>query len=345
MIKKIIFSLLLLIPTFGASAIDIQLNDKRQLLATLKEKIQQEYIMTDKISAIIDMLSKLEVTEDIEHASTSQEFTRQINQELQKFDGHLGLIWQQAAPSPSSIGEKKYEGWFSKLARSNSGFNKVDILKGNIGYIDFWGFDNINEVSQRKAEAVMTMVEDTDAIIFDLRYNGGGDAAMIQLISSYFFEKPVHLNSFESRKGGAPVEFWTYENVAGKKKLTTPLYLLTSKNTFSAAEEFAYNLKHLGRATIIGEKTRGGANPVYYFNLGNGFKASIPISKAVNPVTGKNWEAVGVQPHHKVLAENAFKKAYIMALKEIKAGISNPFQVAEINLQLSEEKLRQENDK
>jgi hypothetical protein len=332
MIKKLICFLLLLTGSYGATASSTGLDDKLHVLALLTEKVQQEYIMTEHLSAITEMLSKLEVSEQIKQVSTNQEFAKLLSDELQKFDGHLGLIWQNPSPNSST----SHESWFSKLARSNSGFNKVEVLKGNIGYIDFWGFDNINEASKRKAEAVMTMVEDTDAIIFDLRNNGGGDAAMIQFISSYFFEKPTHLNSFKSRKGGEPVEFWSYKNVNGKKMLTTPVYLLTSKRTFSAAEEFAYNLKHLGRGTIIGEKTRGGANPVYYFNLGHGFKASIPISKAVNPITGTNWEAVGVKPHYHVASESAFTKAYIKALKKVKMAAVDPFQIKEIDMQLSD---------
>lgn len=315
-----------------AAAMDLTDKDKLRMVSHFKDKLQQEYVMTENISAIEKALSKLEASAEFKHASTAHELKAVLNQELQKFDGHLAVSWTDTSTQMDAKNAR--EGWFSKLARSNSGFNRVEVLKGNIGYIEFWGFDRVNDTSKRKMEAAMTMVEDTDAIIFDLRKNGGGDATMIQLISSYFFEESVHLNSFQSRKGGTPVEFWSHENVNGKKLATTPLYVLTSKNTFSAAEEFAYNLKHLGRATIIGESTRGGANPVYYFDLGNGFRASIPISKAVNPITKTNWEGVGVQPNIEVAADDAFEEAYMMALKKVRSATNNPFLTKEIEGQL-----------
>lgn len=177
-------------------------------------------------------------------------------------------------------------------------------------------------------------MEDTDAVIFDLRKNGGGSAVMIQFISTHFFENKTHLNSFYNRKTGELTEFWTFDEIDVNKRPNVPIYVLTSGFTFSAAEEFAYNLQNLNRATIVGESTGGGANPIHFFDLGNGFRASIPISKAVNPISKTNWEGEGVQPDVVIDSDKALDKAYQMALDLIKPKVKNQYQLKDINEQI-----------
>jgi hypothetical protein len=312
--------------------------DKLTLVDTLKNKIITEYVLVEKIEEITQALSDLEQSPEFEQATTEQHIANLLSQTIRQFDGHFSFQWQGGSAGVIDKNNQLpvREGWFNMLTRKNSGFNKVEILDGNIGYISFIGFDDVTSSSRRIVESVMSFVEDTDAVIFDLRKNGGGSPEMIQLISSYFFARKTHLNSFYNRQTGALTEFWTFEKVNGKKRPHTPLYVLTSHDTFSAAEEFSYNLKHLQRGTIVGEATGGGANPVTYFNLGDGFRASIPISKAINPVTKTNWEGIGVQPDVKVDAEHAFDAAYKLALTDVKNGVHNPHQLKEINDRLGQ---------
>ena len=146
-------------------------------------------------------------------------------------------------------------------ASINFGFEKVERLKGNVGYIDLRGFTPA-EFSAETIVAAMNFVANTDALIFDLRQNGGGDPATVALLSSYLFgPEPVHLNSLYWREGDTTHQWWTLPFVPGKRYAGKDVYVLTSKRTFSAAEEFTYNLKNLKRATIIGETTGGGAHP------------------------------------------------------------------------------------
>ena len=312
--------------------------DKLTLVDTLKNKIATEYVLVEKIDEITQALSNLEQSPAFKNATTEQHIAKLLSQTIRQFDDHFSFQWQDrnvgVIDKNSQLPAR--EGWFNMLNRKNSGFNKVEILDGNIGYISFIGFDNVTSSSRRIVESVMSFVGDTDAVIFDLRKNGGGSPEMIQLISSYFFARKTHLNSFYNRQTGVLTEFWTFDKVNGKKRPHTPLYVLTSHDTFSAAEEFSYNLKHLRRGTIIGEATGGGANPVTYFNLGDGFRASIPISKAINPITKTNWEGIGVQPDVKVDAEHAFDTAYQLALTDVKNGASNPHQLKEINDRLAQ---------
>ncbi len=122
-----------------------------------------------------------------------------------------------------------------------------------------------------------------DAIIVDLRQNGGGDPAQIQLISSYFFEEPVHLNDLYARATDRTENYWTLPYVPGAEASKADLYVLTSARTFSGAEEFSYNLQNLKRATIIGETTGGGAHPTNAMIVQRDFILRVPFARAINP--------------------------------------------------------------
>jgi C-terminal processing protease CtpA/Prc len=203
------------------------------------------------------------------------------------------------------------------MRQVNYGFEKIERLPGNIGYIDLRGFQD-PETGLETVAAAMNFVNNTDALIFDLRQNGGGDPGMVALICSYLFgEKPVHLNTFYNRKKDSTEEFWTKASVAGKRYGDKDIYVLTSNKTFSAAEEFSYNLKNLKRATIIGETTGGGAHPGGMFRINDHFSAFVPDGRAINPITKTNWEGTGVEPDVKVLKELALKTAHALALNKI----------------------------
>ena len=164
--------------------------------------------------------------------------------------------------------------------------------------------------------AAMNFLSNSDAIIIDLRRNGGGEPSMIQLISSYFFEEPVHLNSFYIRDEDKMKQFWSHAHVEGPRMTDTPLYVLTSSNTFSAAEEFTYNMKNLERATIVGQTTGGGAHPVRFLRFDDlKVSMSLPFGRAINPITGTNWEGTGVVPDLEVPAEQALDRGHLEALR------------------------------
>ena len=171
----------------------------------------------------------------------------------------------------------------------------------------------------------MNFLAHTDAVIFDLRQNGGGSPSMIQLISSYLFEEPVHLNTFYIRKTDETQQFWTQGHVVGPKMTEVPVYVLTSSATFSGAEEFTYNLKNLKRGTIIGEVTGGGAHPVNIQDFPTlHISLSLPYGRAINPITKTNWEGTGVTPDINVPADQALTVARIEALKKILEKEQNP---------------------
>jgi C-terminal processing protease CtpA/Prc len=218
---------------------------------------------------------------------------------------------QAAEPTEA---EKANEARYTRFM--NAGFETVERMRGNIGYIKFLGFMN-PELGSDVVASAMSFISNTDALIFDLRENGGGDPAMVALICSYLFgDKPVHLNDLYWRKGNRTEEFWTKPVVSGKKYLDKDVYVLTSNRTFSGAEEFSYNLKNLKRATIIGETTGGGAHPGDMVRLNDHFGVFLPTGRAINPITKTNWEGTGVEPDIKVPKDQALKTAYLIALNK-----------------------------
>ena len=202
------------------------------------------------------------------------------------------------------------------MERMNCGFDKVEILSGNVGYLKFNMFAD-PEVCGPTAVAAMNFLANVDAIIFDLRENGGGDPKMIAFISTYLFSEPTHLNDLWERKGDSTHQYWTLPYVPGKRLDAKPAYVLTSKETFSGAEEFSYNLKNLKRATIIGETTGGGAHPVSGHRIDDHFMIGVPFARAINPISKTNWEGTGVEPDVKVPAVNALTTAQKLAAEKL----------------------------
>src|SRR5262249_37311884 len=169
------------------------------------------------------------------------------------------------------------------------------------------------------AAAAMSFLANTDALIIDVRKNGGGSPGMVALVCSYLFDgRPRHLNSLAWRKsGGEEVQqWWRLPYVPGKRYIDKDVYVLTSKRTFSAAEEFTYNLQTQKRATIVGEATGGGAHPGGPQPINDHFAVWIPSGRAVNPITKTNWEGTGVKPDIEVPADQALKTAHLTALKK-----------------------------
>jgi hypothetical protein len=207
--------------------------------------------------------------------------------------------------------------------RGNFGFEKLEILPGNIGYLKFNGFAD-TEWAGETGIAVMNFFAYCDALIIDLGDNGGGSPSMIQLITSYFFNEQVHLNSFYIRETDSIKQFWTTEYVQGPRMADVDLYVLTSGYTFSAAEEFTYNLKNLERATIIGETTGGGAHPVdrHLFPTLD-IAVSVPFGRAINPITGTNWEGSGIAPHIEVPRHQTLTRAHSEALTKLLAEVED----------------------
>jgi C-terminal processing protease CtpA/Prc len=250
-------------------------------------------------------------------------FARRLTSDLRAIcmDKHLRVL----ARAPVDRRANKDRGAATPQApgAGNYDFVRVEVLAGNVGYIKLNGFSGTSD-AQPTAAAAMAFVANSDALIFDLRNNGGGSPSMIVFLSGYLFDEPVHLNSFHNRLEGSVRDNYSTKDVPGRRYgQNKPVYVLTSGYTFSAAEEFTYNLKHLGRATIVGETTGGGAHPVWRYAMNKYFSMSVPYARAVNPITETNWEGVGVKPHVEVPADQALDRAHELALSVISKNTSD----------------------
>ena len=231
-------------------------------------------------------------------------------------DRHLAVNFSPAVlPKGPPPGGPDSTAMRRQLERINCGFDKAERLPPNIGYLKFNMFASPDFCSPT-ASAAMNFLSGVDALIIDLRENGGGDPRMVAFLSSYLFDERTHLNDLYNRKEDKTEEFWTNPNVPGKRLGGKPVFVLTAKRTFSGAEEFTYNLKNLKRATIVGETTGGGAHPVSGHRIDDHFNIGVPFARAINPISKTNWEGAGVEPDVKVPAGEALETAKKLAVQK-----------------------------
>lgn len=242
-------------------------------------------------------------------------------------DKHLRVVYN-AEPLPRRNGAPPGASADQDRVR-NFGFEKVERLSGNVGYLELRGFMDVARAAET-ATAAMNFLTHTDALIIDLRRNGGGQPAMVAFLSSYLFDKPTHLNDIYERPTNRTQQFWTRAEVPGQRYGNKPVYVLTSKLTFSGAEEFSYNLKNLKRALIVGETTGGGAHPVNFHRLAEHFGIGVPFGRAINPITKTNWEGTGVAPDVAVPAAQALSVAHLAALKQMLAATTDARRAEEL---------------
>ncbi|WP_268123134.1 S41 family peptidase [Roseivirga pacifica] len=288
--------------------------DAEKVVRRLADIMKKNYVYPDKGAAMHDLvLKKLDKGNYADFKSPS-ELAEALDADLKSvvYDKHIRVRFDPERVE--AIRNRDPHG--GREPSTNFGFEEVKILEGNIGYLDLRGFADVRTAEDVAVPAMDKLIE-SDAIIFDLRKNGGGSPSMIRFICSYLFAETTHLNTFYWRPDDRYSETWTNPAFASQIKPDIPVYVLTSDYTFSAAEEFTYDLKSLKRATIIGEVTGGGAHPGGPMLITDGFLVNVPQGRAINPVTQTNWEGVGVAPDINVPAEEALTKALELARKAI----------------------------
>lgn len=292
--------------------------------------LNSTYVFPEKAKQMAEAIRARMARKEYDNLTDAEAFARALTEHLQdvSHDKHLRVLNANGGGANFAT---RLDPEMNRLlsAKRNYGFEKIERLSGNIGYLDLRGFEDPS-AARDTVTAAMNFLANTDALIFDLRQNGGGSPQMVALISSYLFDKPVHLNSIYDRPSNSTREFWTQADVPGKRYGDKPLFVLTSKRTFSAAEEFTYNLKNLKRAIIIGETTGGGAHPVSPRRLGSQFIITVPMARSINPITKTNWEGTGVTPDIAVSAEQALKVAHLAALKAVQPKITEPQLAAQL---------------
>ena len=303
---------------------------RTQVIDGILKRINESYVFPDVAKKMEQAIRQRVDNKEYDQITSAKQFAMKLTTDLQAVsnDKHLRVRYSHASipergerrePTAEEREQRRRE-----LTWMNHGFGKVERLRGNIGYLEFFNFMD-EELGADTVAAAMNFINGTDALIIDMRANGGGNPAMVALVCSYLFgPEPVHLNDLYWREGNKTEEFWTKKEVAGKRYLNKDVYVLTSKRTFSGAEEFTYNLKNLKRATIIGETTGGGAHPGGGFRISEHFGMFVPTGRAISPITKTNWEGTGVTPDIAVPADQALHVARITALKKSLTTLTNP---------------------
>lgn len=303
----------------------------RQTVKAIAARIRELYFdpaAAERIAADLEQSAAAGAFDDL---TDPRDLAATLGARLRPHDAHFNVVFDPAAPmAPPMRRPRPPEGAAAgprpvnpAEARAHYGFRKVEILPGNVGYIDLRQFSNIDfanpdDPARKAADAALGFVADTDAVIFDLRDNGGGAPSMVGYLTSAFTpaNAPIY-NVFHSREG---TESEAPEVYHPAPRLDVPVYVLISARTGSAGEAFPYTLQGARRATIVGEASGGAANPGGMVPVGGGFGVFISQGSPRNPATGTNWEGAGVQPDVAAPWSEALDRAHQLALEQIVAA-------------------------
>jgi hypothetical protein len=286
------------------------------------KKLREAYVFPDVARKMEQDIRERAAKGEYDGIDRGEELARALTAHLRAIshDSHVLVSYSSGTRTNGPRDEPRAD----ELARRrrqgeavNFGFKKVERLAGNVGYLELEGFWRPAETAEAAA-AAMTFLTNTDSLIIDLRSNGGGNPGTVALFCSYFVgEEPVHLWDEHSRPGADSRPVWSLPHVTGKRYLEKDVFLLTSHSTYSAAEGFAYTMKNLKRATIVGEATGGGAHPGDTQDVDEHFTVFVPTGRIVNPITKTDWEGIGVKPDMDVPAGLALAVAQMEALKRL----------------------------
>jgi len=302
---------------------------RTRLIDSALEILKDRYVFPEVALAMEAAVRDRHTRGEYDTITAGGAFRVALTEHLQEVsrDKHLQLRYSPTA-QPSREGDiwqdpEVIAAYLADAAIDNFGVQKVERLAGNVGFLLLTSIDEA-EYTATSIAAAMAVLANTSALIVDIRRNNGGAPSGVAFLCSYFFApEPVHINDIYSREGDATQQFWTLPHLPGERYVDKPVYVLTSSRTFSGAEEFAYDLQQLKRAQIVGETTAGGANPVDVYQLDPHFEIRVPTGRAINPITGTNWEGTGVTPDIAAEAEGALDVAYRAALEAILDGLGN----------------------
>lgn len=302
--------------------------NKQETIDGILKVLQKRYVFPEVADSMQSFVMNNLQSGKYDSISDGEEFALQLTKDLQRVSKDLHLKVQYSIEKTAENGDPdnndSEESWMNQiLTENNYGIKSKKILEGNIGYLEIPMFGPLEICADTIISAIQYVI-DTDALILDLRScRGSLDENTIPFMCSYFFKESTHFFNIYSRETDFTKQFWTYAWVPGKRYTDKPIFVVTSSRTFSGGEELAYDLKHANRATIVGEVTRGGANPTNLERINSSFTVSVPYMRSVNPITQTNWEGTGVQPDIQVKSNIALFTAQIAALKALYEKLSD----------------------
>jgi hypothetical protein len=297
--------------TPGAAGLDPA--ERQRVITAVIANLRKYYVDPDVGRKMADALQAHRNSGEYNAVADGQAFADLLTAQMREVshDLHLVMVYSRvplpdhpAGPAPEEVARYR-----KAMEERNCTFEKVAILPHNIGYLKLNSFPDLS-VCQPAATAAMASLNRADAIIFDLRDNTGGEPDMVMLIAAYLFDHPEY---WYNPRENTTERSWTQSPVPGNRLADKPAYVLTSGSTWSAAEQFSYDVKMLKRATLVGETTRGGAHAGVFHRIDDPFGMGIPEVRAINPFAKTDWEGTGVAPDVTVKAADALETAEKLA--------------------------------
>lgn len=283
---------------------------RTEMIDALVAELNDHYVFPDKARQFEAVLRQREQEGRYDQIKDGYRLATQLTTDIHgiakdqhlkvRFAPGLDLISEMgAAPAATQAEWEQRTNFLERLLTRRAAareVKKVGRLGPNVGYLKLSSFPDAIPVADSFG-AAMDELADTKGLIVDLRQNLGGDPQAVALLISYFVDRPTRLNDIWDRDTGTTVQQWTHDKLVGKRYGgSKPVLILVGPRTASAGEDFAYTMQALKRATVIGEQTWGGAHPMGFYRIGEHFFAQIPNKRAINPITGTNWEGTGVTP-------------------------------------------------
>ncbi|WP_331763316.1 S41 family peptidase [Streptomyces sp. NBC_01238] len=278
-----------------------------------------EHYIFPEISEQLAGLLQRRLAEGAYDVDGAEDLARLVTADLQSVNGdrHLRLKYH-ADPVPAEQGAATLAAMRRDFDTSLGGAPRVELLSGGVAVVELAPALFPLEWAAEPLSAALTLASRSRALIVDLRANLGGDPDTVAFVCSYLLDERTHLNTMYWRDGKRHEQSWSLPHVPGTCfGGSKPLYVLSSGRTFSGAEELTYDLQQLGRAVVVGERTGGGAHPREGWTVHPHLETTIPVGRAINPVSGTNWEGTGVQPDIPCAAADSLDRAHALALTRL----------------------------
>jgi retinol-binding protein 3 len=301
----------------------------KTLIDSLDTALSRWYVYPGKVAQMLSKVKKNYKSGAYNLAKDQYELAALLHNDVQlgykdghmniRYDPHLAELME--TPMPDTLQQQEYERSLSEARENNFAFKKTEALPGNIGYIRWDGFWEFIEEAKPTLDAAFKFVSNSKALILDMRYNQGGSPGMVLQMQSYFFTEITRMNDIIDSRNDT-LKRWADPTATGFK-LNMPVYILTSRTTFSGAEDFTYGLQQVKRATVVGDTSGGGAHPTRGFSIGQGFVIYIPTHRSPNIITNADWEGTGVYPDIAVPSEQALTQAQVLIFTELLSKAKN----------------------
>jgi hypothetical protein len=295
---------------------------RTQAIDTLVAELNRHYVFPDTAKQIETLLRQRQQDGKYDAITSGVKFASQLTADMSSVahDVHMKVRFSPRFLRPD--GEP--DPMTNPAPSRNYGIENVGHLTPTIGYLRISAFPPPSLVADKFA-SVINKLSDTDALIIDVRDNRGGAPGSVALLISYFVDQRTRLNDIWSRDSGQTRQFWTEDRLDGKRYGgKKPVLILAGPGTASAGEDFTYTMQALKRATVIGERTWGGAHPVALYRLSGHFYAAIPNSRSISPITRTNWEGTGVKPDVAAPPADALAVAKDLLQRQRAAGLALP---------------------